>query len=271
MAESFAHRVAIGRYLRAVWEDGIARMGATLGILFSFGAAYYGFVAAHNIAFLWLMALLAFLFAGYRVWLGEHRKNIETQGRPKLTGFFQGFQVYSYGEPREQPTEDGRAIIMIPGFENPDGVEVILKFRMVNENPTPTTVHNFNLRMTYYDQEGLAEHADEWVYAGMSKEERAILFEQNEARFADNEDAEKRCPNLVSYLRAHEMVQGKALEGGLVFRFPGIKFVEGRVGDKPTLVLKLGIEDAWGFVHFVESWGKKPPPPPRRVTPGLWH
>lgn len=271
MAESFMHRVAVRRYLGAVWQDGIAAMGGGLGIAFMFGAAYFAFIAARNIAFLWLLALLAFVFAGYRVWLSEHSKNTQTHGRPKLTGFIQGFQVYSYGEPFERLSEDGRALIMIPGFQKPDGVEVILKFRMVNESPTPTTLHNFSLKMNYHDQKGLAEHADEWMYQGMSKEDRAILHEQNERRFAENEDAEKRCPNLVNYLRTHEMAQGKALEGCVVFRFHGIKYSKGMVGDRPTLILKLGIEDAWGVVHYIEKWGRKAPPLPRKIKPGgVW-
>jgi hypothetical protein len=65
-----------GRYAIAIWEDGIAAMGAGLGILLGFLAAYFAFIAGHNIAFLWLLALLSFVFAGYRVWLKEHKAHL---------------------------------------------------------------------------------------------------------------------------------------------------------------------------------------------------
>jgi hypothetical protein len=48
-------------------------MGSGLGVLFAFAAAYFAFVTGHSIAFLWLLAFLAFLFAGYRVWVKEHK------------------------------------------------------------------------------------------------------------------------------------------------------------------------------------------------------
>jgi len=74
-----AGRVLLVLYLRAVWDDAVARMGGGLGIFFAFLAAYFAFVAGHNIALLWVLALLAFLFASYRVWAKERRALLAEQ------------------------------------------------------------------------------------------------------------------------------------------------------------------------------------------------
>jgi hypothetical protein len=57
MSESLS---LIRQYLHDVWEDGIARMGGGLGIILGFLAAYFAFVAGHNITALWALALLSF-------------------------------------------------------------------------------------------------------------------------------------------------------------------------------------------------------------------
>ena len=102
MANPASHRVFLGRYAQAIWEDGIARMGSGLGVALSFLAAYYAFVAGHNIALLWLLALLSFVFAGYRVWVKEHKAREAAEAsleRPKLTGFFQEASSNYYYDP----------------------------------------------------------------------------------------------------------------------------------------------------------------------------
>ncbi len=68
-----SHSTLLRQYLRDIWDDGVARMGSGLGIFLAFLAVYFAFVLKHNIAALWLLALLAFLFASYRVWVKEHR------------------------------------------------------------------------------------------------------------------------------------------------------------------------------------------------------
>lgn len=56
-------------------------MGGGLGIILAFLASYFAFIAGHNIAVLWLLALLSFLFASYRVWVRERKKAIAAEQR----------------------------------------------------------------------------------------------------------------------------------------------------------------------------------------------
>jgi hypothetical protein len=192
----------------------------------------------------------------------EQSENISNTNaaRPKLTGFFQNCQVYSYGHPTQESSQDGKAILFFSGHERPLGLEVLVKFRMVNEALVSTTLHNFNLKIIYKGQEGFAAHADEWV-----RDEDEVNEEDKTIFWLHNMEAARRCPNLVTYLRTYEMTQGKALEGGLVFRFPGLIYDLDREPAN-TVNLTLGIEDAWGALHFIEDkWGRKPPPLPRRV------
>jgi hypothetical protein len=58
---------SIRQYADALLHDGAALMGGSLGIIFSFLAAYFAFVAGHNIAALWVLALFSIAFASYRV------------------------------------------------------------------------------------------------------------------------------------------------------------------------------------------------------------
>ncbi len=96
MADAVAHTTKLlGRYLRALWTDGIAAMGATLGVLAGgFGAAYFAFIRDRNIAVLWVLACarVFFLVAGYRVWLKELRIRLDAETKLasplKLIGFF---------------------------------------------------------------------------------------------------------------------------------------------------------------------------------------
>src|SRR5688572_32917992 len=79
-----SHGRLLRLFLPAIWNDGIARMGAGLGILCMFLAAYFAFIANHNIALLWILALLSFLFASYRVWAGAYRQYLQERERNEL-------------------------------------------------------------------------------------------------------------------------------------------------------------------------------------------
>lgn len=260
MVKPESHRVLVRAYACAVWRDGIAAMGGTLGMILVFLAAYYAFIAKHNVAFLWVLALASFLLAGYRVWLNEKRKleaelkELTSQlesvlGRPKIIGYFQGVSMIAYGDDSEEVSKDGKVMIMIPGFKKPLGTEVGMKVHIVNSSPTPTKFHNLSLIVRLEDKDYVAPHAEDWV-----KRDRDDTWMP-----PDMLEEEKRWPRLVGFLGNHILSQGDALEGGVVFRLSGLHLPE-----KCNVSISLAVQDAWGVEHLIQDqWGPRPRPLPK--------
>jgi hypothetical protein len=152
MDKPILHRVAIGRYASAIWEDGIAAMGAGLGIFFTFLAAYYAFVAQHNIAFLWLLALLAFGFAGYRVWLKEHRALLLEEARNANAEITGGVREVFFEKRNEGITPD--VFVETPNGFDFKGLKYSYIFNVrlyVANQRAPTTIERFVVRLKSND------------------------------------------------------------------------------------------------------------------------
>jgi len=244
-----SHRVLLWRYAFAIWEDGIARMGATFGIVLSFLAAYFAFFAGHNIAFLWLLALLSFVFAGYRAWVRERKAREAAEfdlNRPKLTGFFQDVTTqYVYEK----------------GTSRPIGSRITIYVHIVNENSTRTTLHDFSLTAESGDEKVIASYPEEVPLKG----EESLQHE-------------KTVINLVTYLNDHtkQLRKGIGLDGYLTFNLRGFGLpkqleAEGVVGftipGARPLILTLGIRDGLGEYHFINTWGSQPRPSRRLEEP----
>jgi hypothetical protein len=231
MAEFVSHRVAIGRYFSIVWEDGIARMGAGLGVAFTFGAAYFGFIAQHNIAALWLLALLSFLFAGYRVWLKEHHKFLETQARPVLIGLFQGkaeLEPYPY-------ENDGTGSLIV---KKRLGTIVETKVRIVATNSIPTTIHDLSLGIEIEGKRYVAEHPEADEYYMYFDDDHRL---RQELRHPDT---------LLPLLGKRKVELGQPLEGRVRFKVPGL-YADGVPDSDHKVRLTLAVEDERGEWHVV--------------------
>jgi hypothetical protein len=240
----------LGHYLRAIWEDGIARMGSGLGIVFAFAAAYFAFVAGHSIAFLWLLALLSFLFASYRVWRREYVARVDAEScllQPKLTGFFHDVSSYFYYGKGWLDIKQGEKVL---SFSPPPilGMEVVISLRIINSS-APTTVHSFSLVAECEGKKWFAPHAEEAIHAGEVPVE--VLAQAMKARL-----------NFASYLDApnKQIAQGSGIDGVLVFRLAGMTS-DTLPTHESSLSLTLYVEDASGKRHPIEDrWNPTPRP-----------
>jgi hypothetical protein len=62
-------------------SDGVGLAAGIVGLIFSFFAVYFAFVAQHNIAALWLAGLISFAVASYRIWAKERRLLLEERSK----------------------------------------------------------------------------------------------------------------------------------------------------------------------------------------------
>lgn len=261
MASPSSHRVLLGLYARAVWEDGIARMGSGLGVVLAFLAAYFAFIAGHNIALLWLLALLSFLFAGYRVWVREHKAREVADlglGRPRLKGFFQESSAQFYYDELRRSGELSAMFEPKPIL----GTDIVIYVRIVNVNPIPTTLHNFSLRiesegkqwMAWYPKEPEPQTSGKFMWTPPE------IIEQ-----------EKKMTNLITYLNNPDkmLTVGVGIDGYLAFRVPGFGAQDVPVEGEHTVDMNmtLFVEDSEGINHPIEDrWGRKPRPSQRLNT-----
>lgn len=228
-------------------------MGAGLGILFTFGAAYFAFLNQNNIAALWLLALLSFIFSGYRVWLKEHRNAEEAKAGPRLTGFFQDVAMDGY------PYEDAGDGTDLRILRNRLGTEIKVIVRIVNETPIPTTIHDFSLNLKIDEAEYSAIHAED--------DEMLMWFERKDGMVHHHrEPVSDQC--LIQYLGKRKIEIGQPLEGVVRFRVPGL-FSDEFPSKEHTTELSLGVQDERGTRHFiVNTWGP-PPRPTRQLEHGM--
>src|SRR6266404_3723759 len=87
------------------------------------------------------------------------KRAAELLAGPKLTGFFQdASSTYMFSKPEPEVenelTKIGRPL-------SPTGTTITIFFRMVNENPTPTTLHNFSLEAETRGKKVLARYPEE--------------------------------------------------------------------------------------------------------------
>jgi len=73
----------VREFVHALYGDGMALISGVGGVALAFLAAYYAFIAQHNIAVLWLLAFLSIAFASYRVWVKERRAYLEERKKPR--------------------------------------------------------------------------------------------------------------------------------------------------------------------------------------------
>jgi hypothetical protein len=208
-----------------------------------------------------ILAVLCAGFSSYWVWKTE-RESVQArqaelneeqakQGRPKLTGFFQDFIAHGWTKPGAKDSDNDeprRTRVMLP--PKPTGTLIVLKIGFVNENQTPTTLHNFSLTMKIGDKSFTAKYPeelpelDEWL----SPE---ILAREREAREA----------NLINYLDTSKIAEhGRRIQGTLVFYLDGFMYEDFKGQD---WLVTLTITDAWGAKHDVVHWGELPRPSQR--------
>ena len=130
-----------GAFTHALYDDGIARFSGGLGVAFVFAAAYYAFVAQHNRAILWLLAVLSIAIAAYRVWVKERRAVLEAQERllteqsknakPEIRGKIE--EVHDKWVLPAYPKDEKIADTSLEYF-------FTIKARIYNVRPVPTTL-----------------------------------------------------------------------------------------------------------------------------------
>jgi hypothetical protein len=83
------HRLLISDFAHALANDGIGLISGVGGVALAFLAAYFAFIAQHNIAVLWLLAVLSISVAAYRVWVKERRAYLAERDKnenPEIKG-----------------------------------------------------------------------------------------------------------------------------------------------------------------------------------------
>jgi hypothetical protein len=195
----------------------------------------------------------------------EERKNIIAsfkelqeekvrQGRPKLTGSFQDFKMnyWRKREARDRDRDESRGARMVmPMSHNPTGTLVVVQVRFVNDNPTPTTLHNFSLTIKIGDKPFTAIYPEE-------------LYEREGWMPPELEAEEKKNVYLVTYLDNPSEIakQGRRIQGLITFYFDGFMWQEYKDQD---WLFTLTITDAWGERHEINQWGEPPRKPQRNL------
>ncbi|MCP9493744.1 MAG: hypothetical protein MSG64_04720 [Pyrinomonadaceae bacterium MAG19_C2-C3] len=192
------------------------------------------------------------------------RKAIEQEGtkqiddkakksRPKLTGFFQDFMAYDWTKPEVEDKnikqEESRkvSLILLPV---PTGTLVVMKVGFVNENPIPTTLHNFSFTIKCVDKTFTAKYPEEPFEVDGYLPPEMLAKEE-----------EKRKANLVNYLDSSKVAEhGRRIQGSLVFYMDGFMWKEFTSED---WIMTLTITDAWGEGHDIVHWGELPRPSQR--------
>ena len=82
-------RSMLKKYLTAIWNDVVAKMSGVMSLLFTLAGTYSSVFAGargsgYAKAFLWLAALLCFLYANYHIWVEEHQKVVSSRPRFSL-------------------------------------------------------------------------------------------------------------------------------------------------------------------------------------------
>lgn len=128
-------------FTHALYDDGIARFSGGLGVAFVFAAAYYAFVAQHNIAILWLLAVLSIAIAAYRVWVKERRAMLEAQEKLLIE------QTKNAKPEIRGEIEEVHDKWVLPAYRDAEKVSdtsldhfVTIKARIYNVRPVPTTL-----------------------------------------------------------------------------------------------------------------------------------
>lgn len=167
---------------------------------------------------------------------------------PKISGAFQDINNGYYFD------ETNPAAI----FPNPLGTQIIISLWLKNDNPTPTTIHNFALRWEALGKAWIAPHAEEIT----PHEDRDVWATGAQA------EENKTMVNLASYLgdETKLITREKRAEGYLVFRFAGLGVEPGtRPEDMPgegwSVNVTLFVEDAWGTQHPISDlWARRTRP-----------
>jgi hypothetical protein len=133
----------------------------------------------------------------------------------------------------------------------------VIFLRLVNENATPTTLHNFALMVESEGKKWFAQYPEE-----------PIPKRKNVWTPPEIEERERRLTNLVTYLDDAAKIAGHGvgIDGYVVFRLPG--FGVDSSGKSETLpeegvdmFLTVFVEDAFGVNHPIkDQWGRKPRP-----------
>lgn len=142
--------VLLSHYWKALRTNGVAQMTGTLGLVFTFLAAYFAFVSSHNVAFLWLLAVLSFSLAGYGVWVKERHALVAERAKnakPEITGAIK--EVFF-----KQERADIRTVAQ-PSGET--GFEVVVDFEFtvrifVKNLGAPTTIEQYRYRLRLGDR-----------------------------------------------------------------------------------------------------------------------
>ena len=269
-------------YLRAIWKDGVARMSGGIGVLLAFLAAYFAFIANHSIAVLWLAALIAFVFSGYRVWKHDRKafrdeirqinvshaeklnqlenqiQTLQDAKQIKLTAFFVDIDS---GQP--YPYKMNRYGIL--ELQKREGVEIEAIIRILNEGAVPTKIHNLCLIV---EIEEAGEEERERYTAPHPEEkdgEQNAEFDLNGfLRLVSNHP-----DSIIPKLGKQVVKQGRPLEGYVRFKVPGM-YADGFPEHGPwSIYITLGVDDDTGQRHFIPmQWGS-PPRPSKRLKDGI--
>jgi len=134
------------------------------------------------------------------------------------------------------------------------GVSVTIRVGFVNENPTPTTIHNFSLTVKLPSGKTFTAKYPVSISRQIEKlkESGSVLDERFDAKGI----------NLDIYLDNSSKIanQGKRIDGFLVFNLNDLSFSEWVDG---TMII-LSIEDAFGENHLIAARGM-PPKPHQRI------
>ena len=128
-------KLLVRDFAHALSSDGIALISGVFGVALAFLAAYYAFIAQHNIAVLWLLAFLSIAVASYRVWVKERRVYLaerDKNANPEIKGEI--VEVHDeWAVPPSRKNEQGKEDTTLEHF-------FTIKARIFNVRPVPTTV-----------------------------------------------------------------------------------------------------------------------------------
>jgi hypothetical protein len=155
----------------------------------------------------------------------------------KLTGFFQEAAADYYYDQYRRSGELSAIFDPKPILRT----DIVIYVRIVNVNPTPTTLHNFSLVIESEGERYVAEYPKEPGPSDSSSWTPPETIEK-----------EKRMTNLVSYLNNPDKLatRGVGIDGYIAFRVPGYG-VNAAPEKTAEINMTLFVEEAQEIAHAI--------------------
>jgi hypothetical protein len=226
-----------GAFAHALSTDTVGLISGVDGVALAFAAAYFAFVSQHNIAILWLLSVLSFAFAAYRVWVKERRALIAEQtknAKPEIGGEIE--EVHDKWVLPAYPKDEKITDTSLEYF-------FTIKARIYNVRPVPTTLRfelwlqapNANFKANRSSLSGLHLRREEHATGTLSRTARMQTTTE------DLIDLEK--------LGRTPLALGSEHEGWLRFIVPRADSAYKKDVESLCLVAR----DVYGGAHIIQS------------------